>query len=101
MKLPVTNKKPYFGIQMKLNTKQPMVTQNPLINKKPAVASVFNNDSDEEVEEMPAEARMKMRNIGRDTPTSSGPNSYGKTKEGFINHSKIYEKQLKNMMPDN
>lgn len=34
---------------------------------KPSVASVFNNDDDdeEEPEEMPAEARMRMRNIGR------------------------------------
>lgn len=29
------------------------------------VASVFNQDSDEEEEEMPSEARMRMRNIGR------------------------------------
>ena len=34
--------------------------------KKIAVAAVFsNNDSDEEVEEMPPECRMRMRNIGR------------------------------------
>lgn len=35
--------------------------------KKPVtVASVFNNDDDDdEPEEMPAEARMRMRNIGR------------------------------------
>lgn len=33
---------------------------------KPTVASVFNTDDDEdEPEEMPAEARMRMRNIGR------------------------------------
>lgn len=29
------------------------------------VASVFNADDDDEPEEMPAEARMRMRNIGR------------------------------------
>lgn len=34
--------------------------------KKLTVASAFsNNDSDDEVEEMPAECRMRMRNIGR------------------------------------
>lgn len=34
--------------------------------KKITVASAFNNDStDEEEEEMPAECRMRMRNIGR------------------------------------
>ncbi|KAG6451121.1 hypothetical protein O3G_MSEX006968 [Manduca sexta] len=33
---------------------------------KPAVASVFNtDDDDDEPEEMPAEAKMRMRNIGR------------------------------------
>jgi hypothetical protein len=33
---------------------------------------------------MPPEAKMKMRNIGRETITSSGPNSFGKTKQGPI-----------------
>lgn len=33
--------------------------------KKPTVASVFNADDDDEPEEMPAEAKMRMRNIGR------------------------------------
>lgn len=34
--------------------------------KKLSVAAVFSNDSDdEEVEQMPAECRMRMRNIGR------------------------------------
>ena len=32
---------------------------------KPTIASVFNADDDDEPEEMPAEARMRMRNIGR------------------------------------
>lgn len=60
------------------------------------VAKAFNNDSDsDEVEEMPAECRMRMRNIGRDTPTSSGPNSFGKTKMGFIDSKKIFEKSLR------
>lgn len=36
------------------------------IKKKITVASAFNNDStDEDEEEMPAECRMRMRNIGR------------------------------------
>lgn len=30
-----------------------------------SVASVFGNDSDDEPEEMPPEAKMRMRNIGR------------------------------------
>lgn len=29
------------------------------------VASVFNQESDDEPEEMPPEAKMRMRNIGR------------------------------------
>lgn len=44
---------------------------------------------------MPIEARMKMRNIGRNTPTSTGPNSYGKTQLGFCDSRKLFEKQLK------
>lgn len=65
---------------------------------KPAsksVAAVFGDASDEEPEEMPKEARMRMRNIGRDTPTSAGPNSFGKTKHGFCNTGKLMEKTLK------
>lgn len=46
-------------------------------------AAVFGGDDDSEEEEMPPEARMRMRNVGKDTPTSSGPNSFGKTGQGF------------------
>lgn len=62
---------------------------------KPTIASVFNADDDDEPEEMPAEARMRMRNIGRETPTSAGPNSFGKTKQGFCDAKKVFEKNLK------
>ncbi|XP_049876189.1 PEST proteolytic signal-containing nuclear protein-like [Pectinophora gossypiella] len=62
---------------------------------KPTVASVFSADDDDEPEEMPAEARMRMRNIGRETPTSAGPNSFGKTKQGFCDAKKVFEKNLK------
>ncbi|VVC95854.1 unnamed protein product [Leptidea sinapis] len=63
---------------------------------KPTIASVFNDsDDDDEPEEMPAEARMRMRNIGRETPTSAGPNSFGKTKQGFCDVKKVFEKNLK------
>ncbi|CAH2232374.1 PEST proteolytic signal-containing nuclear protein-like [Pararge aegeria] len=62
---------------------------------KPTVASVFNHDDDDEPEEMPAEAKMRMRNIGRETPTSAGPNSFGKTKQGFCDAKKVFEKNLK------
>lgn len=40
-------------------------TSKAIEKPKPTVASVFNADDDEEPEEMPAEARMRMRNIGR------------------------------------
>ncbi|CAH0694409.1 unnamed protein product [Spodoptera exigua] len=62
---------------------------------KPTIAAVFNADDDDEPEEMPAEARMRMRNIGRETPTSAGPNSFGKTKQGFCDAKKVFEKNLK------
>ncbi|XP_019875357.1 PEST proteolytic signal-containing nuclear protein [Aethina tumida] len=83
-----------MGIQMKLNS---MKMNNP--NKpKLTVASAFNNDSDDEPEQMPPEARMRMRNIGRDTPTSSGPNTFGKTKQGFSDIKKVFEKNMKEAM---
>eukprot|EP00039_Didymoeca_costata_P027284 m.18080 g.18080 ORF g.18080 m.18080 type:complete len:189 (-) comp6189_c0_seq1:90-656(-) len=56
--------------------------------KKPKVvtASVFGEDDEDEVpEEMPLEARIRMRNRGKYTPTSSGPNSFNKTARGFTN----------------
>lgn len=59
-----------------------------------SVAEAFNLSSDEE-EEMPPEARMRMRNIGRETPTSAGPNSFGKTRQGFCDVKKVFERQLK------
>lgn len=48
-----------------------------------AVASVFGGSSDEE-EEMPASAKARMRNVGKFTLTSAGPNSYSKGKGGFV-----------------
>ncbi|XP_065208732.1 PEST proteolytic signal-containing nuclear protein-like [Planococcus citri] len=87
---------PKKGIQIKLASQKDK--PNVSVNLKPpsrSVASVFGEESDEEPEEMPPEARMRMRNIGRDTPTSAGPNSYGKTKQGFCNAKKVFEKNLK------
>lgn len=31
----------------------------------------------------------------RETPTSAGPNSFGKTKQGFCDAKKVFEKNLK------
>jgi hypothetical protein len=35
--------------------------------------------------------------VGKNTPTSSGPNSFGKTKIGFVDSKKIFEKKLMEM----
>lgn len=93
---PNSSTKSGSSIQLKLNApaKKPVV---PLA--KPSVASAFNEDSDEE-EEMPAEAKMRMRNIGKNTPTSSGPNSFGKTAIGFVDSKKIFEKKMQQMLKD-
>ncbi|KAL3274055.1 hypothetical protein HHI36_015474 [Cryptolaemus montrouzieri] len=83
-----------LGIQMKLGAHKTKEINKP----KMSVAAVFNPDEDSEPEEMPPEAKMRMRNIGRDTPTSSGPNSFGKTKQGFSDAKKVFEKSLKESM---
>ncbi|CAD5118725.1 DgyrCDS7406 [Dimorphilus gyrociliatus] len=66
--------------------------------KKMTVANMFNADSSSEEDEMPPEARMRMRNIGKDTPTAAGPNSFGKTGMGFCNRQRIIEKELEARM---
>ena len=43
---------------------------------------------------------MKMRNVGRETITSSGPNSFGKTRHGFVDSAKLFERQLQMAMDD-
>ncbi|XP_058130613.1 uncharacterized protein LOC131285969 [Anopheles ziemanni] len=86
-------KAPVGGIQMKLAaplSKEPQRLMKPIAN---AFRQADESD-DSEPEEMPAECRMRMRNIGRDTPTSSGPNSFGKTKHGFCDSKKIFEKKI-------
>jgi len=55
---------------------------------------VFNQDSSDEEEEIPEEARIRMRNVGRDTITSSGPNSFGKTRQGFTDSGRLFERKL-------
>ncbi|XP_029196601.2 LOW QUALITY PROTEIN: PEST proteolytic signal-containing nuclear protein-like [Acropora millepora] len=78
-------KKP-IGVTMKLGSDPKKQKKEPgLLLKKGTVASIFNDESDEE-EEMPAEAKMRMRNVGRNTPTSAGPNSFNKGSKGFSDH---------------
>ena len=52
---------------------------------KMTVANVFGGDSSDDDEEMPFEAKLRLKNMGKNTPTSTGPNSFGKvTGKGFI-----------------
>nr|XP_045367202.1 PEST proteolytic signal-containing nuclear protein-like isoform X2 [Camelus bactrianus] len=55
------------------------------------VAAAFNEDEDSEPEEMPPEAKMRMKNIGRDTPTSAEASSFNKGKYGFSDNQKLWE----------
>lgn len=70
------------------------------VRKSASAAAAFSadGDSDSDEEEIPAEARMRMRNVGRETITSAGPNSFGKTKQGFIDANKLFERQLQEKM---
>ena len=99
---PQVTSKTASGLQIKIQKpKTPALTSiKPVKPLKSTVQSAFNLDSDDEVEEMPDECRRRMRNIGRDTPTSSGPNSFGKTKQGFCDFKKIFEKQQKAMVAE-
>lgn len=71
-------------------------TETPAQASKPAsklVAQAFGSDSDED-EEMPPEAKLRMRNIGKDTPTSAGPNSFYKTRGGFTDPRGSWRNEL-------
>ena len=82
------------SIALKLNA-APKVKSLGLSQKLPApVASVFGADDSDSEEEMPVEAKMRMKNVGRETITSSGPNSFGKTRQGFTDTKKLYEKNM-------
>uniref|UniRef100_A0A2K6EEQ7 PEST proteolytic signal-containing nuclear protein n=1 Tax=Propithecus coquereli TaxID=379532 RepID=A0A2K6EEQ7_PROCO len=59
-----------------------------------SIAAAFNEDEDSEPEEMPPEAKMR-KNIGRDTPTSAGSNSFNKGKHGFPDNQKLWERNIK------
>ncbi|XP_028836681.1 PEST proteolytic signal-containing nuclear protein isoform X3 [Denticeps clupeoides] len=87
------SKKP-ATISIKLGASKPK-EPTPAVTVKKSTASVFNEDDDSEPEEMPPEAKMRMKNIGRETPTSAGPNSFNKGKQGFSDHQKLWERKLK------
>ncbi|XP_043098286.1 PEST proteolytic signal-containing nuclear protein isoform X2 [Puntigrus tetrazona] len=82
-------------ISIKLGANKPKEPTPAAPTKKAGLASVFNEDDDSEPEEMPPEAKMRMKNIGRETPTSAGPNSFNKGKQGFSDHQKLWERKLK------
>jgi len=92
-----------FGFAIKLGTSsgsKKSEEKDQLVQKKPSVAAVFNNDDSSDEEEMPLEAKMRMRNVGRETITSSGPNSFGKTKRGFTDTNKLFERELQDAMDE-
>ncbi|KNC76407.1 hypothetical protein SARC_11086 [Sphaeroforma arctica JP610] len=69
------------------------ILKKPNVISKVKPGSVFGGtgESDSEEEEMPMEAKMRMRNVGKDTVTSAGPNSFYKTKKGFTDPKSIWK----------
>ncbi|XP_076307644.1 uncharacterized protein LOC143223483 isoform X2 [Tachypleus tridentatus] len=84
-----------MGFTKSFNSAKILQTQD---KKNPMAISIKLGTQDDE--EMPPEAKMRMRNLGRDTPTSAGPNSYGKTRQGFCDMKKVFERQLKEKMEE-
>ncbi|XP_061177383.1 PEST proteolytic signal-containing nuclear protein-like [Saccostrea echinata] len=72
----------------------------PILPKTKKIASVFNEEESDEEEEMPPEAKMRMKNVGRDTPTSTGPNSFGKGRLGFSDRNSLFQKEMLKQMND-
>ncbi|KAG8451939.1 hypothetical protein GDO86_003940 [Hymenochirus boettgeri] len=91
------NLKKTQSISIKLQAGKPKGIAPAVAAKKTPVAAVFNED-DSEPEEMPPEAKMRMKNIGRDTPTSAGPNSFNKGKHGFSDSQKLWERNIKSQL---
>ncbi|CAF1141976.1 unnamed protein product [Didymodactylos carnosus] len=90
-------RKPACGIQIKLNTtaKKPDNSSSIQQPSKKLLSPLFSQeDEEEETELMPTEARIRMRNLGKDTQTSAGPNSFFKTKLGFVDRRRLFDKKL-------
>uniref|UniRef100_A0A2I3HKB5 PEST proteolytic signal-containing nuclear protein n=1 Tax=Nomascus leucogenys TaxID=61853 RepID=A0A2I3HKB5_NOMLE len=85
-------------ISIKLGSNKPKETVPTLAPKTLSGAAAFNEDENSEPEEMSPEAKMKMKNIGRDTPTSAGPNSFNKRKHGFSDNQKLWERNIKSYL---
>ncbi|XP_063809659.1 PEST proteolytic signal-containing nuclear protein isoform X2 [Pseudophryne corroboree] len=86
------------SISIKLGATKPKDIPPAVAPKKSSIAAVFNDSDDSEPEEMPPEAKMRMKNIGRDTPTSAGPNSFNKGKHGFSDSQKLWERNIKTQL---
>ncbi|EHB03706.1 PEST proteolytic signal-containing nuclear protein, partial [Heterocephalus glaber] len=82
------------AISIKLGSSKPKETVPTLAPKTLSVAAAFNEDTGDP-EEMPPEAKIRMKNIGRDTPTSAGPSSFNKGKHGFSDNQKLWERNIK------
>lgn len=75
------------GITMKLKPQSEPGVKKAKVEAQPPSktalrSNVFGDESDDD-EEMPPEAKLRMRNIGKNTPTSAGPNSFNKSSKGF------------------
>ncbi|ELU04602.1 hypothetical protein CAPTEDRAFT_225837 [Capitella teleta] len=109
------SKKSKAPVKMALSSQKPK--EPPVLKKASlAVSKAFAEESDvsknmivienkvlvsqQSEEDMPPEAKMRMRNIGRDTPTASGPNSFGKSKLGFCDYNKLVERELEKQMDE-
>lgn len=86
-------------VKMSLSTQK----KKEAIPVKPQTASIakaFNQDESDDEEEMPFEAKMRMKNIGRETPTAAGPNSFGKGRLGFVDRNKAIEREIQQKMEE-
>lgn len=72
----------------------------PLKPQTASIAKAFNQDESDDEDEMPFEAKMRMKNIGRDTPTAAGPNSFGKGRLGFVDRNKAIEKEIQKKLEE-
>lgn len=69
-----------------------------LAPKTLSAVAAFNEDGDSELEEMPPESKMRMKNIGSAKPTSAGPKSLNRGKHGFVNNQKLWEQNIKSYL---
>ncbi|CAL8082808.1 unnamed protein product [Calicophoron daubneyi] len=89
------SKAPAVISPIKIEINPHIQTKNVEVPKKTdeKLREIFNSEDESEEEEIPEEAKIRMRNKGRYTPTSSGPNSYGKGRFGFIDRRAVLNRQ--------